>query len=224
MQPREDHDGCLRDRRLGGRRLDDGDAAVEEIVIAVRRIEARRGGDESGIIRRVVRRDCGEFGPVGRGFMGIRDRRRDVVRVLVRRARVVMIRVRVVLGVRGLGIVMMRAVVVVIGVLVVLVPVIVVVLRDRATVGVRRDQVVQPEVQVRRDLEAEHPQRDREPRHGAARAVDRRGATDEHGRGEYSPAGERAGAATWGTRGSCRWIGSARSRTTPRVVPRTTPR
>jgi hypothetical protein len=155
-------------------------------VIAVRRIEPRRRGRVSGIIRRVVSVGVCEFGLVSRGFVGIR-RRRVVVVVMMRRVARMM---------RRTARMMVRRVVVRVAVIRVVMIVRVLGLRDDGVVRVRREMIVQPEMQVRRDLEAEHPQHHRETRHHAACAVGRRGAAGRHGLAEYSPAARRAGGAT----------------------------
>lgn len=127
----DDDERNLRDRRGRDRRRDDGDAAMHQVVIAVRGIHSRRAGAGHGIIRAVVR--CG-FGPGDRGFVGIG------------------------VGVIVVMIVMIRGAVIVPVLRVVPVLVLVVIVRELLAVGVRREHAVQTQVHVRSDLEAEHPQ------------------------------------------------------------------
>lgn len=179
---------------------------MQQIVVAVRRIETRRGGVSSGIIRRGVLRDSREFGLVDGQFVGIRDAVLVVMRVPVLRV----VRVPV-----------LRMSVLVLGVMIA----IVIVVRDGTTVGVRRDPIVQTEMQVRRELDAEYPERDRQPRHHMAVASDR-SARGGHGRREYSrPAGRPDTAASLTRHDLCRIDSrTPRSHRSPPRVPRTTPR
>jgi hypothetical protein len=215
MQPREDDDGGLRHGQRGERRTGDRDPAVEQIVIAVIGIEARGDGtrrrDDSGIIRgrgmlEVLCSDAhaGEF-------RGMRARIRDV-RVIVPVLDAVIVPV-------------LDAVVVpvLVRVEVEIEPVVVTVIRLdvlRDTVGVRCEDVVQAEVQVRRDLGPEDPQQHREasPDPGASRAIAGRGAGAAHRRGRGQ---DSRGASTPPTRRTA--IGIARRPTQRRRSGRPTP-
>lgn len=199
MQWREDDDVGLRDGQRGQRRTGDRDAAVEQIVGAVIGIDARgdgtRGHGDSGIIRargmlEILRSDAhaGEFRAVRAGV-------RDVPAVVDVLDRVVVV--------RGVAVIVLDRVVVIRGVAVIMTvhvevelePVVVAVIRvavrRRDPVGVRREDVVQAQVEVRRDLDPEDPQHHREPppdaRPRRALAGDGGGATHRRERRQDSP-------------------------------------
>ncbi len=197
MQPREDDDVGLRDGQRGQRRTGDRDPAVEEIVIAVAGVEARghgtRGRDDSGIIRARGMLEVPRTDAHAGEFRAVRARIREfrvVVPVLDAVVVPVLDAVVVPVLVHGLDrVVLVSGVVVPVLVVVevelepVVVPVVgLVVVRD--AVGVRREDVVQAEVQIGRDLDAEDPQHHREPCADARPrgAVTRRGAGAGHRR------------------------------------------